>query len=94
MVEFVVKEGPLFEAMIMNREMQNPDYSFLFENKSANHLYYRSVFFFFKWLSMSKTVILGGNCLVYCKEILRKFGEWNRSGIISNTSIQGVPKMY
>lgn len=47
MVEFVVKEGPLFEAMIMNREMQNPDYSFLFENKSANHLYYRSVIFFF-----------------------------------------------
>ncbi|XP_066143286.1 U2 snRNP-associated SURP motif-containing protein-like [Euwallacea fornicatus] len=41
MVEFVVNEGPLFEATIMNREIQNPDYSFLFDNKSATHLYYR-----------------------------------------------------
>lgn len=55
MVEFVVKEGPLFEAMIMNREMQNPDYGFLFENQSATHLYYRSVFRF-KLISFFKSV--------------------------------------
>lgn len=24
MVEFVVREGPMFEAMIMNRELSNP----------------------------------------------------------------------
>jgi len=24
MIEFVVREGPMFEAMIMNREIQNP----------------------------------------------------------------------
>lgn len=24
MVEYVVREGPLFEAMIMNKEMNNP----------------------------------------------------------------------
>lgn len=24
MVEFVVREGPMFEAMIMNREISNP----------------------------------------------------------------------
>lgn len=26
MIEFVVREGPMFEAMIMNRELNNPQY--------------------------------------------------------------------
>lgn len=26
MIEFVVREGPVFEAMIMNKEKNNPDY--------------------------------------------------------------------
>uniref|UniRef100_A0A3Q2QPU0 Zgc:163098 n=1 Tax=Fundulus heteroclitus TaxID=8078 RepID=A0A3Q2QPU0_FUNHE len=41
MIEFVVREGPLFEAMIMNKEKNNPDYRFLFDNKSQDHVYYR-----------------------------------------------------
>ncbi|CAG0913285.1 unnamed protein product [Notodromas monacha] len=41
MVEFVVREGPMFEAMIMNREIANPAYRFLFDNKSPAHIYYR-----------------------------------------------------
>ncbi|XP_022913572.1 U2 snRNP-associated SURP motif-containing protein-like [Onthophagus taurus] len=41
MVEFVVKEGPLFEAMIMNKEINNSMFQFLFDNKSPNHIYYR-----------------------------------------------------
>ncbi|XP_061156265.1 U2 snRNP-associated SURP motif-containing protein isoform X2 [Syngnathus typhle] len=41
MIEFVVREGPLFEAMIMNKEKNNSDYRFLFDNKSQNHVYYR-----------------------------------------------------
>ncbi|XP_022915501.1 U2 snRNP-associated SURP motif-containing protein isoform X2 [Onthophagus taurus] len=41
MVEFVVREGPMFEAMIMNREINNPVFRFLFENQSPAHLYYR-----------------------------------------------------
>lgn len=40
-VEFVAREGPLFEAIIMNREINNPLYQFLFDNKSAIHTYYR-----------------------------------------------------
>uniref|UniRef100_A0A3Q2WU79 U2 snRNP-associated SURP domain containing n=1 Tax=Haplochromis burtoni TaxID=8153 RepID=A0A3Q2WU79_HAPBU len=40
MIEFVVREGPMFEAMIMNREINNPMY-FLFENQSPAHVYYR-----------------------------------------------------
>ncbi|XP_014215051.2 U2 snRNP-associated SURP motif-containing protein [Copidosoma floridanum] len=41
MVEFVVREGPMFEAMIMNREINNPMFRFLFENYSPAHTYYR-----------------------------------------------------
>lgn len=41
MVEFVIKEGPLFEAMIMNREINSPLFRFLFENQSPAHIYYR-----------------------------------------------------
>lgn len=41
MVEFVVREGPRFEAIIMNRELNNPMFRFLFENYSPAHTYYR-----------------------------------------------------
>ncbi|KAI3373598.1 hypothetical protein L3Q82_022193, partial [Scortum barcoo] len=41
MIEFVVREGHVFEAIIMNREKNNPDYRFLFDNKSQDHVYYR-----------------------------------------------------
>ncbi|XP_055606151.1 U2 snRNP-associated SURP motif-containing protein [Uranotaenia lowii] len=41
MVEFVIREGPMFEALIMTREMENPMYKFLFENESPAHIYYR-----------------------------------------------------
>ncbi|XP_045135172.1 U2 snRNP-associated SURP motif-containing protein-like isoform X5 [Portunus trituberculatus] len=40
-IEFIVREGPMFEAMIMNREISNPDFRFLFENQSPAHVYYR-----------------------------------------------------
>ena len=26
MIEFVIREGPMFEAMIMNKELNNPKY--------------------------------------------------------------------
>ncbi|CAH1113637.1 unnamed protein product [Psylliodes chrysocephalus] len=41
MVEFVVREGPMFEAFIMNREINNPEYNFLFDCQSPIHVYYR-----------------------------------------------------
>lgn len=41
MIEFVIREGPLFEAMIMSREVDNPAFRFLFDNKSLGHIYYR-----------------------------------------------------
>lgn len=41
MIEFIIREGPLFEAMIMSREIDNPAFRFLFDNKSPSHVYYR-----------------------------------------------------
>ncbi|XP_071085782.1 U2 snRNP-associated SURP motif-containing protein-like [Haliotis cracherodii] len=41
LVEFVVREGPMFEAMIMNREINNPMFRFLFDNQTPAHTYYR-----------------------------------------------------
>lgn len=29
MVEFVIREGPMFEAMIMNRELNNPMFRYI-----------------------------------------------------------------
>lgn len=41
MIEFIIREGPMFEAMIMNKEMGNPKFQFLFDNQSPAHIYYR-----------------------------------------------------
>lgn len=41
MIEFVIREGPMFEALIMSRELENPMFSFLFDNESPAHIYYR-----------------------------------------------------
>ncbi|KAI8078079.1 uncharacterized protein B0P05DRAFT_544033 [Gilbertella persicaria] len=40
-IERVLKYGPLFEAMIMDREFNNPTFKFLFDNTSSEHIYYR-----------------------------------------------------
>lgn len=41
MAEYVINEGPMFEAIIMNREINNPIFRFLFDNSSPAHVYYR-----------------------------------------------------
>jgi hypothetical protein len=41
MIEFVIKEGPSFEALIMSKEINNPQFRFLFDNQSPAHGYYR-----------------------------------------------------
>ncbi|OQV22289.1 U2 snRNP-associated SURP motif-containing protein [Hypsibius exemplaris] len=40
-IEFIVREGPMFEAMLMQREKGNPQYRFLFDNRSNEHVYFR-----------------------------------------------------
>lgn len=41
MVENVIKFGPEFEALIMQRERMNPDFAFLFDCDLPEHIYYR-----------------------------------------------------
>uniref|UniRef100_A0A6G1S3S7 U2 snRNP-associated SURP motif-containing protein n=2 Tax=Aceria tosichella TaxID=561515 RepID=A0A6G1S3S7_9ACAR len=40
-IEFVIREGPVFESIITAREHKNSDYSFLYDYDSAEHIYYR-----------------------------------------------------
>ncbi|CAD5229475.1 unnamed protein product [Bursaphelenchus okinawaensis] len=40
-IEFLIREGPMFEALIMKRERTNPMYRFLFDNTHPTHVYYR-----------------------------------------------------
>ena len=40
-IEFIVREGPMFEAMLMQREKGNPTFRFLFDNRSNEHVYFR-----------------------------------------------------
>ena len=40
-VEFVIKEGPMFEAILMDRENNNPMFQFLFDYSCPAHSYYR-----------------------------------------------------
>lgn len=35
MIEFVIREGPLFEAMIMNKELNNPMFQYVFKIKKT-----------------------------------------------------------
>ncbi|KAJ3183952.1 U2 snRNP-associated SURP domain-containing protein [Gaertneriomyces sp. JEL0708] len=41
MIERVIRFGPAFESLIMEREVDNPSYKFLFDNDSPEHVYYR-----------------------------------------------------
>ncbi|KAI9480460.1 MAG: U2-associated SR140 protein [Benjaminiella poitrasii] len=41
MIERVLLHGPLFEAMVMDKEIGNPTFKFLFDNTSPEHIYYR-----------------------------------------------------
>lgn len=40
-MEFLIRSGPLFEAILMAKERQNPMYRFLFDNHHPTHVYYR-----------------------------------------------------
>ncbi|EDV28406.1 uncharacterized protein TRIADDRAFT_51296 [Trichoplax adhaerens] len=40
-VYFVMRYGPMFEALLMGRETTNPQFRFLFDNQNPSHVYYR-----------------------------------------------------
>lgn len=40
-IEFVMREGPVFESIIIAREKENSDYKFMHDFQSQEHVYYR-----------------------------------------------------
>lgn len=40
-IEYILKEGPIFEAILITKEAKNPQYTFLYDNQSQEHVYYR-----------------------------------------------------
>ena len=40
-IEFVVREGPMFEAILMDKESNNPMFQFLYDYSCPAHSYYR-----------------------------------------------------
>lgn len=40
-IEYCLREGPVFEAIIIARESKNPHYRFLYDQQSVEHIYYR-----------------------------------------------------
>ncbi|EYB83500.1 hypothetical protein Y032_0334g2840 [Ancylostoma ceylanicum] len=68
-VEFTIREGPLFEAMLMTRERTNPLFRFLFELNHPTHVYYR-----WRLFSISQ----GDTFLEWRREKFRMFdgGSW------------------
>lgn len=40
-IEYVIREGPVFETIIISNESKNPDYKFLYDYQCLEHVYYR-----------------------------------------------------
>jgi hypothetical protein len=79
-IERVLRFGPMFEAIIMDRENQNPQFKFLFDNTVR-------VFLFEKKYDIAPSLtisssrqnifIIDGNYIRYYKEIQRHIGLMN-----------------
>ncbi|KAK4313057.1 hypothetical protein Pmani_015576 [Petrolisthes manimaculis] len=83
-IEFIIREGPIFEAMIMNREITNPEFRFLFENQSPAHVYYR-------WKIFS--MLQGDSPSRWCTRPFRMFNGgsiWKPPPL--NPFLQGMPE--
>ncbi|KAF8383070.1 hypothetical protein PRIPAC_72212 [Pristionchus pacificus] len=85
MIEFVVREGPIYEAMIMSREGQNPLFRFLFDNHHPAHVYYR-------WKLFS--VLQGERPLIWRKDRFRLFdeGSWWQPPIPTTELFRQMPE--
>ncbi|XP_034034438.1 U2 snRNP-associated SURP motif-containing protein isoform X2 [Thalassophryne amazonica] len=93
MIEFVVREGPMFEAMIMNKEKNNPDYKFLFDNKSQDHVYYRWKLYSIlhgesptEWRTSDFRMFRGGS--IWRPPILNEYSQTEESTEVENSASQ------
>uniref|UniRef100_A0A6P7F4M0 U2 snRNP-associated SURP motif-containing protein-like n=1 Tax=Diabrotica virgifera virgifera TaxID=50390 RepID=A0A6P7F4M0_DIAVI len=93
MVEFVVKEGPEFEAMVMNKEINNPAYNFLFDNHSSAHLYYRWKVYSIlhgdsltNWSTKNFRMFKGGS--IWCPPVIPCYSDGMPDQLIKKTTEQ------
>ncbi|GMT04008.1 hypothetical protein PENTCL1PPCAC_26182 [Pristionchus entomophagus] len=84
-IEFVVREGPIFEAILMANESKNPLFQFLFNNHHPAHVYYR-------WKLYS--VLQGERSLLWRKERFRLFdeGSWWQPPIPTTELLRQMPE--
>ncbi|OQR74965.1 U2 snRNP-associated SURP motif-containing protein-like [Tropilaelaps mercedesae] len=84
MVEFVVREGPLFEALVMSKEFNNPIFRFLFDFQCPAHIYYR-------WRLFS--ILQGDHPTKYRLKKFRMFqgGSWWKPPV-HNPWTRGMPE--
>ncbi|XP_022671454.1 U2 snRNP-associated SURP motif-containing protein-like [Varroa jacobsoni] len=84
MVEFVVREGPLFEALVMSKEFNNPIFRFLFDFQCPAHIYYR-------WRLFS--ILQGDHPTKYRLKKFRMFqaGSWWKPPV-QNPWTRGMPE--
>ncbi|VEN58817.1 unnamed protein product [Callosobruchus maculatus] len=94
MVEFVVREGPMFEAFIMNQEIRNSDYSFLFDYQSPLHIYYRWKVFSIlngdhqkSWRLEPFRMFKGGS--IWLPPVAPDYTKGMPEELIKNTNVQG-----
>ncbi|VEN58818.1 unnamed protein product [Callosobruchus maculatus] len=93
-VEFVVREGPMFEAFIMNQEIRNSDYSFLFDYQSPLHIYYRWKVFSIlngdhqkSWRLEPFRMFKGGS--IWLPPVAPDYTKGMPEELIKNTNVQG-----
>ncbi|ETN86390.1 surp module [Necator americanus] len=84
-VEFTIREGPLFEAMLMTRERTNPLFRFLFELNHPTHVYYR-----WRLFSISQ----GDTFLEWRREKFKMFdgGSWWQPPIPQSELFSAMPR--
>ena len=80
-IQHVVLQGPIFEAMLMDKESNNPMFQFLFDYTCPAHTYYRSVKKSFRYQEIFiKT---------FKVEIVFNF-EWREPDLLANAKISNV----
>lgn len=81
MVEFVIREGPMFEAMIMNRELNNPMFRYISYCEQYMYFYlcvieltrFLTLDFYLK-IILPHIRIIAGNYIQFYKGMYRKNG--------------------
>ena len=81
-IQHVVLQGPIFEAMLMDKESNNPMFQFLFDYTCPAHTYYRYV--------TKKTIKIKIFSLQTSKVAIVFNFEWREPDLLANAKISNV----